>query len=52
MGRVRLRATRKHTGLQDKPPTRQTQDKTDARQIEETTKKKVTPTLVNYFVTV
>ena len=40
MVRVRLRVTTKHTGLQDKPPTRQTQDKTDTRQIEETTKKK------------
>ena len=43
MVRVRLRVTRKHTGLQDKPPTRQTQDKTDTRQIEEPPKKKRNP---------
>jgi hypothetical protein len=43
MVRVRLRGTRNHTGLQDKPPTRQTQDKANTRQNEETTKKKELP---------
>jgi hypothetical protein len=50
--RVRLRGRRQHTGLQDKPPTRQTQDKTDTRQNDETKKKRGSPTLVHniYFI--